>query len=114
MRCSRIDHCGLSFHEEPLPDLRLSDIDHKDHVRLKVVCQRCKKGTIHTAAAVIARLEADQKGGRDTGIRTLASKVTSDCGKRHLKDWTVQVLWYDPTAVPRGVPDLGPSWKRAR
>lgn len=101
-RCSRLDGCGLQFHDEPLhPRLTLGMLMGKSHVRVRVRCAAgaCKFLRVWTAEEIVASLAKKGKDGTGADIHTLGQLMTTPCKVCKKVNWNADVLWSDTTAM---------------
>jgi hypothetical protein len=104
--CNRIGGCGMIFEEKPERPVHLGALAGRDYVGVEIRCRGCRKVTVTSVEAMIAKLEAAKLGGRQTDIKKLAELIRGPCGMCKAKAWAVEILWYAPGGKV-------PSWKTA-
>lgn len=95
-RCSRVDGCGLQFHDEPFrPPLRLDQLVGRPNVRVRLRCDagKCRFFRIWRVEEMIASLKERGKGGGSTDVEGLGKMMTTPCPLCKKVNWRADILW---------------------
>ena len=96
-RCARLDGCALVFHDDlKAESLKLSVLCGRPAVAIHLRCRGCKELLKIAPEHMIARLQAEGKGGGDTEVRDLVGLLTGACKACGKVAWDVQVAWPNP------------------
>lgn len=93
MRCHHLDSCSLYLIHEKRPEgLPLFMLTGSPHVQLRVSCEHCRFTRTAAVEAVIAKLQAEKRGGPDTRSNEVAGLIKGAC-KCGVTRWKVEVAW---------------------
>lgn len=96
-KCQRLDGCALVFHDDLKGEsLKVGALLRRPAVGLALRCAGCKAVRKIAPEHMIARLQAEGKGGADTEVRDLAGLLSGSCKACGKVAWNVQVAWPDP------------------
>lgn len=99
LACGRLDGCSMEWQDNPKrSSLPLIVLRGRLAVRIRIKCRMCGTMSQVTPEAMIARLQAEQKGSDKTLVSELAGLLSKPCacGKTA---WAVDVAWPDPNTL---------------
>lgn len=96
-RCGRLDGCSMAYQDDlKAESLKLGALCRRPAVAVALRCGACKAILKIAPEHMIARLQAEGKGGSDTEVRDLAALLSGPCKACGKVAWDVQVAWPDP------------------
>lgn len=99
MQCSRLQGCSMEWLENPKrSSLPLLVLRGRLAVRIRIKCRACGTLSHVSPETMIAKLQAEQKGGDATLVSEIAGLLQKacPCGKT---SWDVDVAWPDPNTI---------------
>lgn len=95
--CQRLDGCALVFYDDLKSEsLKVSTLCRRAAVTIQLRCRACKVVLNIAPEQMIARLQAEGKGGGDTEVRDLPGLLTGACKACGKIAWDAQVAWPNP------------------